>query len=170
MCQSQRNSLNNQVWEGFSEPELEDSNNGLLSKSHGGTNSYDSVTSEWILYGSVYINVHLIEKIINFKVVKCQEKAHYFASGGCAPAAQGCPDHHGDIVDRRRPLLSQKCYELKGVAGQQCTQQELYMKVISHEFAANTKRVGNRIDSPLFNYSNRMCTNYEHFKSVKNPQ
>lgn len=32
------------------------------------------------------------------------------------------------------------------------------------------KRGQNLIDSPYFMYSPRMCTNYEHFKSVKTKQ
>jgi len=112
--------------------------------------------------------MHLVEKIANFKIEKCSNPAHYYPSGGPTPAAQGCLDHHGDIVDRRRHLLSQKCFELVG--GQAVSEQELLLIVINAVFT-ESKRGGQPLfDSPLFMYSPRMCTNYEHFKSVKTRQ
>ena len=112
MYHSEQIALNNQVWGAFKEP----AQPSMLMSNQVSNTQNDSLSegSEWQFHQNFFINMHLVDKITNFKIVKCANPAHYYPSGGPTPAAQGCLDHHGDIVDRRRHLLSQKCYDLVG--------------------------------------------------------
>jgi hypothetical protein len=112
----------------------------------------------------------IIEKIMNYKTTACQIQSHYLRTGGPSELATNCNDHHGDQVDRRRRICSQNFYNEVRQYYQAPDATMSHLALILVVMNRQSEEDRQQSIKFYFNYTNKQCSNWEHFYTRQNAQ